>query len=757
MKVIGIDLGTSSVCVTYVDSCGKIQVITDSSSNVTIPSLVDVTLSEDGIINVGNEINKSRIDYNKNIFHSFKRLIGHDISDLETTNLLEILTYDIIQESNVIMCKDTNNRLYDLSEVIYLLLKYIKSLIIQHLKDEEWECIVTLPAYFNEIQRRITMTAITMANLPLKTLLNEPLSASFAYLYHNNYFHLESFQKKILVIDYGAGTLDLTVLEIIKDEDISNIHYEVLGIYGDNNFGGIDITKKICKTLFLNDTNYDMTLKMKIAEEIKLMLLKQSDVEYYSSTLNKTFYYSYEVFVNQLKEFEEHIINLVTEVLKVADVLQDDIDDIVLVGGSFKIPYFRKAVNEYFKKISHQVKIKINKQEYYLYEDLAVSFGASIYGYYSNMTNSIILIDRLPLSIGIETNDKHIVKIVERNSTIPVSRKKIFIPETENQEYIDINIYQGESLYKDNCYHIGSFKLTNLPLGKPIIFVHVSVDSNGLITVLATDKGHRTTSEIVIDNKNIALSDSEIDKVIQKYETNIVNEIFHKQLLNAYYSLLNDLDTLSYQLNINTMLNLDEDVKNIIKEDIKLIIDKLLNGHVIKKYKINTMLISKIIILNDFTDIEKRESSEMNNDSIEDYIDTLKDLKTYIVDRYDIYIVNSYNMVSANQVAKQETLNDNDDNIDKDHVSFNETYDDIAKTIIDFKTKINRENITKTDYSIQDYLELVNWLEENINSLGLSEKAIEMLRVKLNEQVINDSYADAINNINEFCISLQTI
>ena len=271
MKIIGIDLGTSNCCISYIDEEGKMQIIRDKiySNSITIPSIVNI---ENDTILIGNEIDKNHINYNRNVFHSFKRLIGHTIDDIHTTNLREILNYTIDEINGQIICKDSNQKIYHLVEIIYLLLKKIHNLINDHLGDQEWKCIVTVPAYFNEIQRQITMDAINLSKLPIIKLLNEPTAASYAYLYHNNILYESSFSKKIMIIDFGAGTLDLTILEIEKDnDDIDNMYCEVLGIYGDNNFGGIDITKKIYNTMFLDD-NIDINIKMNISENIKLIL-----------------------------------------------------------------------------------------------------------------------------------------------------------------------------------------------------------------------------------------------------------------------------------------------------------------------------------------------------------------------------------------------------------------------------------------------------------------------------------------------------
>lgn len=745
MKIIGIDLGTSNCCISYIDDEGNMQIIRDTeySTSITIPSMVNV---ENKNVLVGNEIDKNHVSYNKNIFHSFKRLIGHNIDDIHTTNLKEILNYRIDSCENTIVCYDEKENMYHITELIFLLLRKIKTLIINHI-NEDWKCIVTVPAYFNEKQRQLTMDAIKLVDLPIIKLLNEPTAASFAYLYHNNVLHEQDFEKKILVIDYGAGTLDLTVLEIIKDnDDIDSMYCEVLGIYGDNNFGGIDITKKIYKTMF-HDSTIDLNLKMKISEEIKIALSSQGDATYYCSELNKTFEYSYDTFLLQLEEFKNQIINTVENVLDVSKLKYYDIDDIILVGGSFKIPYFRKQIADYFKKQINQIKVKISNIEHLLYEDIAVSLGASVYGYYNNMSKDVILIERLPLSIGIETKNDEVTKIIERNTIIPITKTKIFTPEKYGEEYVDINIYQGESLFKKHCFHIGDFRLLNLPKNHPSIFVCVKIDHNGLIIVSASDKRNGTYNEIKIKAQNISLSEEQVEKIMTEYELSVGDEILYKQVITNFYTLINFIDKISYQLNYNTTLELTDEVKEIIKTDIMLIINKMDNNYIVKKYNINTNLIKKIIIVNDFDFKSDLSCNELTNLQIEQYNKLLVQLKYYLVDRYEIYLLSEEDdMVTAHQVSKLEALDDDDENIDK-NLHDVKTYSEDKKIYSDvIKKVINEVNPEK------DYNELKDYLLENIHDFGINEDGIKILQDKLTEEIID--YVTAINDVNELCIYL---
>jgi molecular chaperone DnaK len=761
---VGIDLGTSNCCVTYLDQKGKIQIIKQdpSSNEVTIASIIDVTNIEDGLVRVGNEIDKNHIHHNKNIFHSFKRLIGHTIEDLRDTsdsNIMEILSYKIDSSDNTLYCYDTNDRAYSLCEVIFLLLRKLKQLIVDHFEKldiVDWKCIVTVPAYFDETQRQITMDAIRITNLPLLKLLNEPTSASFAYLYHNRVLEQETFNKKIMVIDYGAGTLDLTVLEITRDnEDMDGTLCEVLGSYGDNNFGGIDITKRVYKSLFHED-NYDVNLKMQIAETMKLILSSQQNAEYYCTELDKTFTYPYEEFIHQLKPFSNKIISIIESVLEISEVTKEEIDDIVLVGGSFKNTYFRRQISEYFEKQINQPRIKLSNREQLLYEDIAVSAGAAIHGYYLLMAKDVVLVDRIALSVGVETINKEVVQIIERNSIIPTKKTKIFSTDTEEETCIDIDIYQGESLFSKNCRHVGKFQLSGIPVrkrAKATIYINIEVDENGLITVNAYDKRNIAQSSYKISSKNTAMSDENIEKIMMQYEQNIFSEQLHKNIIKSFYDLINIVDKVSFQINYNESMDLTEAMKEMMRKDAELIVNKMNNQYVMKKYAINKKLIAKVIVLNKLKYYPK-EYVVLDELEIEEFGKLLNELRFYLIDKYDMFLKVEYDMTHVDQVGKHEVMDDNDDNINTGHHEFTvEDADEIE--IGKFSAIINRFStvVDVSDNSIKDYDELSTYLLANINNFNLTDEGVMLLEAKLGT-IDSTNCSLAIDELNEYCIYL---
>ncbi len=787
--IIGIDLGTSNCCVSFIAEDGTIQILTDPAFPLspTIPSIVSI--ESEGVL-IGNEINKSHINSNKNIFHNFKRLIGHKLGDLETTNLKQILNYTIIESNDKILCQDTNGKTYHLEEIIYLLLNKIKTIIINRFGNYGWSCIVTVPAYFNETQRQITLSAIQLANLPLIKLLNEPTAASFAYLYHNKILYQETFNKKILVIDFGAGTLDLTVIEIAKAEDLV---CEVLGIYGDNNFGGIDITKLVYTTLFDNDMSLnliDINTKLTIADEIKIKLSNQLDVKHYSNELDKTFIYKYKKFASQLqKTFSEKMISTIEQVLSAAKLDKESIDEIILVGGSFKIPYFRTLVSEWFNKQIDKISLKIDNQTFLLYEDIAVSLGAAAYGYYNSRNDGIVLIEKLPLSIGIEDGEGMIVKILEKNTPIPITKTKTFTTEDPDQKSVDICIYQGESSFKSNCFYIGKFSLVNLPPNKPVIFVSIRVDSNGIISVSARDKRGWTESSICIEASDSKLTEEQINNLIEKYQNGKANEIQYKKLVANYYQLITFIDKISYQINFNLELKLEDNVISVIRSDLEKVLNALSNPYIVTRYRINTNLLSKCAIINDilYKPYVCDESFTMDSSEIDQYIEMLIKLKEFLIDKYDIFIIQDSSQVLAqNQTKKLETLDDTDTSKpltdDAEIVNYKEVFDDISlkkktecssianlKNILNSLEEINTEPVINSvteqttnsvteeihspTYTKTDLDELVEYLETNIKEFELSESGENYLLEQINNIILQEiDQNNKIRLINELCL-----
>jgi molecular chaperone DnaK (HSP70) len=647
--IVGIDLGTCNCCISYIKD-NQLHIIKDNNKYF-IPS--KVYIHDDNIL-IGNEINDLHSYNNINIFHNFKRLVGHTLHDIYTTNLVKILNYKIIEDNNKIkLC--TNTQEYYIEEIFVLLLKYIKNLIINNI-GVDWKCIVTIPANFNQNQRQIIWNSILIADLPCIKLLNEPTSAFLSYYFDINDSFIEpkiiNDVKKALIIDFGAGTLDLTIVEMSYQEEFI---CEVLGIYGDNNFGGIDITNAIYQYIF-NENELPLDRKLKIAEEIKILLSEQNDVIYNNEIdINIT----QKEYINILKKLEHNIILAIDNILMITGLEKYELDNVILVGGSCKIPYFINLIKEYFANTKIKIenrKLKIDKQIFLCYKDIAVSIGAALYGYHNKISKNLILIERLPLSIGVETINNEIIKIIDRNTIIPITKSKYFTTENENEKSININIYQGESIFKENCILIGSLILSNIPKGsKPVIIVTIQVDNNNIIEILAHDKKHFTESKLIIEKSNTLINDELINVLINKYKDNYIHEKNYKCVLDHYYNIITFLDKISYQLNFNITLHLDEEIRLAIIEDFKRIIYFINNTHIICKYNLNTNIIKKIIVLNNISYLE-------NNDviDIDFFIDKLKNLFHLLKEKYDILFLINDSIESNNNNEYYDFSNNED-------------------------------------------------------------------------------------------------
>ena len=747
MLTIGIDLGTSNCCISYINDKGEIVII-KQDDNITIPSLV--CINKNGYL-IGNEVNKSHIFNNKNIFHSFKRLIGHNLNDVYSCNLKEILFCKLKEDDkNNILMVDENDKEYTLQEVIFILLSKIKEIIVKHLGHNNWNCIVTIPAYFNEHQRSITMQAIEMSGLNIKKLMNEPTAASFSYLFKQDILNMPSFERKILVIDYGAGTLDLSVIEIIKEEyedkKDNSLFCEVLGIYGDNNFGGIDITKVIYKTLFnkdsINFSDLDSNTKYNICESIKIELSNQFDVKYYSDELDKFFYYDYSLFLDQLEYFNNMIVNSIEKVLEISKLKKEKIDEVLLVGGSFKMQYFRDCVSNFFSRPIFKL----------IDEDTSVSIGSSVYGYFFNMSKDVTLIEKLPLSIGVETSGGTVAKILERGITIPTNKTRYFQKSNKEDSDIELNIYQGESIFKKDCFLLANLVIKDVP--DTVININIGIDNNGIINVSVNDRKNTFKNNIQIDIKDNKLSDNKIKEILDNYEVNKTEEKLYKNIVNNYYKLSTILSKLSYQINYNKILKDKKEITDIVKKDLELIINKMLNKFIRMKYNLNINLIKSIIIINSLKIVEK-EYIELDTFETEEYLKLLKYLVKYLTSRYEVYIIND-NFDDLQDFENQTRLCSINNDDDQDNSKYFDFSRITLENIVEKSTSIfNRQN-KENDYEAE-YFELVNQLTESIDYLGLNTEGINILLEKLKNNVSNFSQEDfkkEIENINELSVNL---
>lgn len=515
-KIIGIDLGTTNSAVAVMEA-GSPKILENAEGVRTTPSIVAQSKTGEKI--VGLLAKRQAVTNPKNTVFQIKRFIGHNFDENDVQKDIKVVPFEVAKSSNGGIDVKMGDKQYRPEEISAMIIQKLKNDAEAKLGEKITEAVITVPAYFNDAQRQATKDAGKIAGLDVKRIINEPTAAALAYGFD------KKKDEKIVVFDFGGGTFDISVLEVGADL------IEVKATDGDSHLGGKDIDQKIIKWIadeFKKESGIDVLsdplAKQRLdeaAEKAKIELSTAVETEinipFITSDASGPKHLLLKMSRSKLEELTEEFIERAMQITKRAMEASPfklaDINEVILVGGQTRMPKLQQAVKDYFGK---EPNLGVNPDE-------VVALRAAIQGgILAGDVKDILLLDVIPLSLGIETMGGVATKLIEKNTTIPASRSQTFSTAADNQQSVEINIVQGERAMAADNKGLGRFILDGIPpapRGMPQVEVTFDIDANGILNVKAKDKSTNKEQSIRIEASS-GLSKEEIEKMKKDAEAN---------------------------------------------------------------------------------------------------------------------------------------------------------------------------------------------------------------------------------------------